>query len=185
MCLPDTPCPSNPGVGRVGGVREYIFFCYLLTTCLYVSFALCHCRLPISHLSLSTCSTVLVLSIRNFAIKTVPAGENSLYQPPSSPFVSVQQHLTTNKANTAAIMCIKVIERYAVCYCVYYTHAVDPCPKYGSRDHAIRTKDILVGYTCSRHSLTGSQPSSHQPSFPDSGYSSGGYTQKYQGHTNR
>lgn len=73
-------------------------------------------------------------------------------------------------------MCIKVIERYAVCRCLYYTHAVDPCPAYGR--HEVKLKEVLVGYTCSRHSVTGSQPSTQQPTFPDSGYSSGGYSQR-------
>ena len=73
-------------------------------------------------------------------------------------------------------MCIKVIERYAVCRCVYYSHAVDPCPAFGR--HEVKLKEVLVGYTCSNHSVTGSQPSRQQPTFPDSGYSSGGYGQR-------
>lgn len=70
-------------------------------------------------------------------------------------------------------MCIKVVERYAVCRCLYYTHAVDPCPAFGR--HEVKLKEVLVGYTCSRHSVTGSQPSTQQPTYPDSGYFSGGY----------
>lgn len=79
-------------------------------------------------------------------------------------------------------MCIKIIERYAVCQCIYTTHAVDPCSRVGLRDHRIILKEVLVGYTCPRHSATGAQPSSsstYQPSFPDSGYGSGGYTQQH------
>lgn len=79
-------------------------------------------------------------------------------------------------------MCIKIVERYAVCQCIYTTHAVDPCSRVGHRDHTIILKEVLVGYTCPRHSATGAQPSSsstYQPSFPDSGYGSGGYTHQH------
>ena len=85
------------------------------------------------------------------------------------------QHLTY-AITLLAIMCIKVIERYAVCRCLYYSHAVDPCPSFGR--HEVKLKEVLVGYTCSNHSVTGSQPSTQQPMFPDSGYSSGGYGQR-------
>lgn len=50
-------------------------------------------------------------------------------------------------------MCIKIVEIYKICRCVYYTHAVDPCPAYGHRGHCVMTKNVLVGYTCSRHSI--------------------------------
>lgn len=79
-------------------------------------------------------------------------------------------------------MCIKIVERYAVCQCIYTTHAVDPCSRVGLRDHNIILKEVLVGYTCPRHSATGAKPSSsstYQPSFPDSGYGSGGYTKQH------
>lgn len=69
-------------------------------------------------------------------------------------------------------MCIKIVERYAVCKCIYYSHAVDACPAYGRRDHAVRTREVLVGYTCSKHSRT--RPTSAQgSSYADSGYASG------------
>lgn len=83
---------------------------------------------------------------------------------------------------SATKMCIKIVERYAVCQCIYTTHAVDPCSRVGLRDHSIILKEVLVGYTCPRHSATGAQPSSsstYQSSFPDSGYGSGGYTQQH------
>lgn len=71
-------------------------------------------------------------------------------------------------------MCIKIIERYAVCRCIYYSHAVDACPAYGRRGHSIKTQEVLVGYTCSRHTVNGSHyGSSQQYNYPDSGYSSG------------
>ncbi|CAF9923512.1 hypothetical protein IMSHALPRED_005947 [Imshaugia aleurites] len=52
-------------------------------------------------------------------------------------------------------MCIKVVERYAVCRCIYYSHAVDTCPAYGRRGHSIKTIEVLVGYTCSSSWHTG------------------------------
>ena len=82
----------------------------------------------------------------------------------------------TNQTTTVAapIMCIKIVERYAVCRCVYHSHAVDPCPAYGRRGHSIKTQDVLVGYTCSRHTVHGSRSgSSHHYNYPDSGYGSG------------
>ena len=56
-------------------------------------------------------------------------------------------------------MCIKVVERYGYCRCIFYSHAVDPCPAYGRRGHSIKTQEILVGYSCSRHSSNFSQRS--------------------------
>ena len=50
-------------------------------------------------------------------------------------------------------MCIKVVERYAFCRCIYYSNAVDACPAYGRRGHGIRTQEVLVGDTCSRHTV--------------------------------
>lgn len=71
-------------------------------------------------------------------------------------------------------MCIKVVERYSVCRCVYYSHAVDACPAYGRRGHNIKTQDVLVGYICTRHSANGSRSGSSQHyNYPDSGYASG------------
>lgn len=71
-------------------------------------------------------------------------------------------------------MCIKVVERYAVCRCIYYSHAVDACPAYGRRGHSIKTQEILVGYTCTRHTVNGSRSGpSQQYNYPDSGYASG------------
>ena len=87
-------------------------------------------------------------------------------------------NLPTNPPSLFANMCIKVIERYAVCRCIYYSHAVDACPAYGRHD--VKLREVLVGYTCSRHSVTSSQPAMDQPAFPDSGYSSGGKSQYYQ-----
>ena len=48
-------------------------------------------------------------------------------------------------------MCIKVVERYTVCRCIYYSHAIDACPAYGRRGHSIKIQELWVGYACSRH----------------------------------
>ena len=48
-------------------------------------------------------------------------------------------------------MCVKVVERYALCRCIYYSHQVDACPAYGRRGHKVKTQEVLIGYTCSRH----------------------------------
>ena len=48
-------------------------------------------------------------------------------------------------------MCIKIVERYAICRCIYYSHAIDACPAFGRRGHSIKTQDVLLGLTCSRH----------------------------------
>ncbi|PWY62761.1 hypothetical protein BO83DRAFT_301418, partial [Aspergillus eucalypticola CBS 122712] len=50
-------------------------------------------------------------------------------------------------------MCYLLVERFSVCRCLYFQHAVDPCEAYGQRGHVVQEKTVLVGYTCSRHSL--------------------------------
>jgi len=47
---------------------------------------------------------------------------------------------------------MRVVERYAVCKCVYYTHGIDQCSAYGRRGHAVQDKTVLVGHTCPHHS---------------------------------
>lgn len=76
----------------------------------------------------------------------------------------------------AATMCYQVVERYSVCKCLYYKHAVDQCRAAGQHGHRVQEKTVLVGYACSVHS-------SHRPEavggsgvLPDSGYGSGAYT---------
>ena len=71
-------------------------------------------------------------------------------------------------------MCIQLIERYAVCKCVYHVHAVDQCSSYGQ--HPVQQKTILVGYTCPNHTtqrFSYSKPSSNMASGRDHDYSSG------------
>ena len=50
-------------------------------------------------------------------------------------------------------MCIKIVERYAGCGCIYYSHGIDACPAYGRRGHSIKTQEVLLGHTCSRHAV--------------------------------
>ncbi|RMZ67335.1 hypothetical protein GMOD_00001246 [Pyrenophora seminiperda CCB06] len=72
-------------------------------------------------------------------------------------------------------MCYQVVERYAVCRCQYYKHAIDPCASHGQRGHSIQEKTVLVGYACSTHSTSRSQTARYTGILPDSGYGSGIY----------
>ncbi|KAF1985172.1 hypothetical protein K402DRAFT_309640, partial [Aulographum hederae CBS 113979] len=47
-------------------------------------------------------------------------------------------------------MCFRIVERYAVCGCVYHVHGIDACSAYGR--HAVQDRVVYVGYACSRHS---------------------------------
>lgn len=73
-------------------------------------------------------------------------------------------------------MCYQVVERYAVCRCLYHKHAIDPCAQYGQYGHSVQEKTVLVGYACSVHtnySLAAPSSSIHDGELaPDSGYSS-------------
>ncbi|KAF2087520.1 hypothetical protein K490DRAFT_41321 [Saccharata proteae CBS 121410] len=46
-------------------------------------------------------------------------------------------------------MCIRIVERYAICGCIYHIHSVDACAFYGR--HQIVDRLVRVGYTCTRH----------------------------------
>lgn len=59
-------------------------------------------------------------------------------------------------------MCIRVIELFAVCRCVYHTHGVDQCNSYGTLGHGVQDRVVLVGYACREHS--GSSHSNSQSS---------------------
>ena len=54
-------------------------------------------------------------------------------------------------------MCIEIIERYASCKCIYYRHAVDPCPRYGKRGHQVTVTEVKVGHQCPEHSSSSIQ----------------------------
>ena len=49
-------------------------------------------------------------------------------------------------------MCIQITERYAVCGCLYYKHAVDWCSAINTRGHTTQKKEVPVGNACSQHS---------------------------------
>ncbi|EGP90926.1 uncharacterized protein MYCGRDRAFT_32232 [Zymoseptoria tritici IPO323] len=55
-------------------------------------------------------------------------------------------------------MCIQIVERYAVCRCLYHRHAIDPCAARNQRGHVVQERIILVGYTCGLHARRQSQP---------------------------
>jgi hypothetical protein len=48
-------------------------------------------------------------------------------------------------------MCYQIVERYASCKCLYFTHAVDCCPSHGLAGHEVQQREILVGYRCENH----------------------------------
>ena len=56
---------------------------------------------------------------------------------------------------SASEMCYRLVERYAVCHCLYFIHAVDPCVLYGYKGHSTTDRILLVGYLCSYHSRLG------------------------------
>lgn len=77
-----------------------------------------------------------------------------------------------SKARRPRTMCIQIIERFSVCRCIYYRHAVDPCPARAQRHHglvqnrlsielsqtcadtylrSVQEKTVFVGYACERH----------------------------------
>ncbi len=75
-------------------------------------------------------------------------------------------------------MCLQLVERYAVCGCVYHRHAVDQCAAANQRGHVVRVREIRVGYICPQHAPQGPSGGSSASStrYPDSGYSSGCYS---------
>jgi hypothetical protein len=78
----------------------------------------------------------------------------------------------------AGAMCFQLIERYAVCGCIYYQHAVDQCPRANQRGHTIEKREVSVGYACAKHSAQGkanNNSNSSTSQWPDSGYSSSGF----------
>ncbi|QPC67963.1 hypothetical protein HYE67_010194 [Fusarium culmorum] len=51
-------------------------------------------------------------------------------------------------------MCYQITERYAACHCVYYIHAINPCPSFDRHQpgQGIDKRTIFVGHACSSHS---------------------------------
>ncbi|KAL2070045.1 hypothetical protein VTL71DRAFT_14725 [Oculimacula yallundae] len=50
-------------------------------------------------------------------------------------------------------MCYRVVERFNICGCHYYTHDVDMCAACDVKGHGIQEKTVLVGYACDKHTL--------------------------------
>lgn len=79
-------------------------------------------------------------------------------------------------------MCYQLIERYAVCRCLYHRHAVDPCQLHGRRGHGIQEKTVLVGFACPNHTVRrhhNSSSSKNGGSYPDSGYGTSNSSYNY------
>lgn len=131
-----------------------------------VSFSACHHRLPYNIHFFSVTSLTFVILFQH-SLKTIE--EQSLLPPPLTNHLILAPTTTTKPTE---IMCIQVVERYAACRCVYYKHAIDPCSSYKQRGHMTSTREVSVGYKCSRHTLSKPYTSSHQYSYPDSGYGS-------------
>lgn len=71
-------------------------------------------------------------------------------------------------------MCYRLVERHAVCRCLYYRHSVDMCAAANQAGHTVQEKTILVGYLCSIHSASRDNQSSgsRDSDYADSGYGS-------------
>lgn len=70
-------------------------------------------------------------------------------------------------------MCKQIIEVFPGCKCVYYVHAVDPCPAKTSKNHKVSRREVYVGGSCKEHSKPKGQ-TSQRYSYADSGYGTGG-----------
>lgn len=137
-----------------------------------VSCCVCHRRLHFLYHTICLCFSFSYINI-NCIISII---KKEIYAERQHKLQSLCQSTLIEQATAvaAAIMCIKIVERYAVCRCIYYSHAIDACPAYGRRGHNIKTQEVLVGYTCSRHTVNGFRSgSSQQYNYPDSGYASG------------
>lgn len=65
---------------------------------------------------------------------------------------SLTQEDVGKKKDESEHCCWRIVERYSVCRCIYYQHAIDMCPRYGQYGHNVEEKTVLVGYACSAHS---------------------------------
>jgi hypothetical protein len=52
-----------------------------------------------------------------------------------------------NRVN--ACQCYKVVERYSVCGCLYFTHGDSICSAHGP--HHVKERTVRVGYACPQH----------------------------------
>lgn len=77
---------------------------------------------------------------------------------PSFNSLAFKRHLQFLSDRSHPSMCIQVVERYSVCRCLYYRHAIDPCSSRSQRGHKVEERTVLVGYTCSAHSACHMRP---------------------------
>lgn len=81
------------------------------------------------------------------------------YQLPSQRSLNIRDSPTTSFPPTprskSINMCMRVVEVYSVCKCVYFTHGIDQCSAYGRHD--VEKRVVLVGHTCPSHSGAGFQ----------------------------
>jgi len=137
--------------------------------------------------SLATSSQISLLQVsilpkhHFFCCFTSPDPGFLTLRPPSSQHILVR--LDVSKSLLTHLqppnMCYQVVERYSVCRCLYYKHAIDPCASHGQRGHLIQEKTVLVGYACSTHSSSRPEIAHYTGTLPDSGYGSGTYPPSY------
>ena len=58
------------------------------------------------------------------------------------------------KAEYIRSSCIRIIERYAVCRCIFYKYGIDHA-LHGSECRRVEDREVLVGYACPEHSTSG------------------------------
>lgn len=125
--------------------------------------------------------------LRHFLTQSIPAllsREFIFVEHTYTASFSVQANLPHSILGNCSLstMCYQVVERYSVCRCLYYRHAVDPCSARAQRGHSVQEKTVLVGYACADHSRHQGQSSTNtrQQPHPDSGYSSGGWSAQHE-----
>jgi hypothetical protein len=97
-------------------------------------------------------SCTLVHSLSNLNCSFIPLSEHLHHPLQLSPAGHHCSPLLPPSRNPETrTMCYKLVERFSVCRCLYFQHAVDPCEAFGQRGHTVQEKTVLVGYACSRH----------------------------------
>jgi hypothetical protein len=60
-------------------------------------------------------------------------------------------HIPSTDSNShTSSMCLRVVEKFPACGCVYHVHAVDRCSYYGR--HQVVDRVVWVGHSCPDHS---------------------------------
>ena len=120
-----------------------IFYLFVHHPCIVHIYS-CSVYWPIPALSLTSLSSRT--TEYHHRVITVVLPTNKQYHPIHTPEYSCTLAIQSSK------MCYKVVERFSVCKCLYYEHAVDPCERYGQYGHSAEEKTVLVGYACEKHS---------------------------------